>query len=348
MLSLSTSWNIRRSPTAHDAFREVRRLGLSVVELSHVCRGDLECIFELVRRGEIVVSSIHSPCGVHPASAAPRCFSEDNLASTDEAARRSAVDAVKRSIEAGVAVGARAVVVHLGFVAVDGHAVQRQFVELHSWFGVDPQGYRDMLARALDERRKKARPNLDAAMRSLCEILPVLDGTGMRLAIENRDYYHQIPNQEEMRAILSEFRDAPIGYWHDVGHEEIPKRVGWLQSSWLPEFAPWVVGCHLHDVIGFRDHLVPGRGEIDFVEVLRKLPSNALKVIEVNSDIPGEDILGAYQALSRLVAGSSSSPSQDVEGHVKDSVAACSGLEAQASGQHSDQARPGAKHRGPS
>lgn len=348
MLSLSTSWNIRRAPTAYDALREIRRLGLAVVELSWVCREDLECIFELVRRGEIVVSSIHSPCGVHPGNAAPGCFSEDDLASTDETLRCLAVDVVKRSIEVGVAVGARAVVVHLGFIAVDGHAVQRRLVSLRSRFGADSPGYRDMLAHALDERSRKACPHLDAAMRSLCEILPVLDGTGMKLAIENRDYYHQIPNQEEMRAILSEFRDAPIGYWHDVGHEEIPKRVGWLESSWLPEFAPWVVGCHLHDVVGFSDHLKPGRGELDFARILRELPRDALKVIEVNSDIPGEGVVEAYQTLSRLTAGLGSRPPQDVEGQVKDGVATRPHLEAQGTRQDADQVRPGRQHREPS
>jgi len=54
-------------------------------------------------------------------------------------------------------------------------------------------------------------------------------------------------------------------------------------QEWLIRFAPRIVGTHLHDITGIRDHMVPGSGQIDWDLVVRYLPAKALRTCEFQS-----------------------------------------------------------------
>jgi sugar phosphate isomerase/epimerase len=58
-----------------------------------------------------------------------------------------------------------------------------------------------------------------------------------------------------------------------------------------------LIGMHLHDAIGRRDHLPPGQGEINFQTLLPYLNPGVLKVMELR---PGTPIKDAAQGLTYL------------------------------------------------
>ena len=53
--------------------------------------------------------------------------------------------------------------------------------------------------------------------------------------------------------------DEVVGYWHDVGHAQTLEHLSLCShEEWLRRFAGQMVGVHLHDVVGVRDHLAAG------------------------------------------------------------------------------------------
>jgi hypothetical protein len=57
---------------------------------------------------------------------------------------------------------------------------------------------------------------------------------------------------------------------------------------------PWLIGCHLHDVIWpERDHRVPFQGSVDFDRLLPLVPKDKPIVWELSHRRKKEDILMA-------------------------------------------------------
>ncbi len=91
---------------------------------------------------------------------------------------------------------------------------------------------------------------------------------GVFLGIENRFHFHEIPDFEEIGLILKTFQGAYIRYWHDVGHARVQENLGIIgHNDLLEAYSEKIIGIHLHDVRGLKDHLAPGQGEIDYEEI---------------------------------------------------------------------------------
>ena len=101
--------------------------------------------------------------------------------------------------------------------------------------------------------------------------------------------------------ILREFDGGAVRYWHDVGHALNHQRLGiGSQEAWLEAYGTRLAGTHLHDIRGGEDHLAPGTGEADFAAILRHLPADAIKIMEVRSSVPREELLAARDMLRGL------------------------------------------------
>ena len=75
---------------------------------------------------------------------------------------------------------------------------------------------------------------------------------------ENRYYFQEIPDFDEIGIILNEFDGGRIRCWHDVGHAAVQENLGiCTQKDLLEAYSDKIIGMHLHDVENLHDHLSP-------------------------------------------------------------------------------------------
>lgn len=295
--ALSTAWHIARVTEARELLGLPARLGFGGVELSSVGMDLAAEVREVVGDGFPPVVSLHAPCPV-PYPGAARL---DDLAALDERRRRAAVDFVKATVDLAAAVGARAIVLHLG--TVEGILPQPAIVramEAEAESGGDGE-WRVLLAQGLAERQARAGRHLDRCMVSLEALAAHADGSGVRLGAETRYEYNDLPNFEEFAEILREFKDRGVGYWHDVGHAHAQQVLGLATSAqYLERYADYLIGFHLHDARGTRDHLPPGEGEVDFAALRSHIRPEHLRVFEVFSVRPEERLSRSLRYLEEV------------------------------------------------
>ncbi len=141
-------------------------------------------------------------------------------------------------------------------------------------------------------------PYLESVRKSLRELLEYARPLGVRLGIENRYHYSDIPTQDEMEGILAMAGPDQLGFIYDVGHAQTQDRLGFYpHEQWLKRYASRMIGTHIHDVIGIHDHRAPGLGEVDFQMVAGYLPKDAFRTIEVLSFNTPEQIKAGMQIL---------------------------------------------------
>jgi sugar phosphate isomerase/epimerase len=153
-----------------------------------------------------------------------------------------------------------------------GEAVERTREELTRW------------------RAERAGPALDAARRSLRELVEHADGR-VALGLESRLHYNEIPHPREAIDLLAGYTNEVAGYWHDVGHCEVQARLGMIdRAAWFPALTARTIAAHLHDVEGLLDHRAPGNGDVDWGYIAAGLPPTALRVFEINQFEPDETV----------------------------------------------------------
>jgi sugar phosphate isomerase/epimerase len=148
-------------------------------------------------------------------------------------------------------------------------------------------------------RQAAAPPALDAARRSLAELAAYAAPRGIRLGVESRLHYHEIPAWAELGLLLGETDPAVVGFWYDCGHVQVLHNLGLHHhQDWLHAYASRIVGVHFHDVLGLRDHLLPGQGELDFAGMARWLPPAAARTCELDWYFTPHEILSGAQHLA--------------------------------------------------
>ncbi len=276
---LSTMWSIGRFERLADFFTAARELGFRAFELNH--RIDTAMLAGLDLR-QFPVASIHEPC---PADIPTATLKARNwlVSSPSEDARRQGVRAVQRSIDLAHALGAGLVVVHPGKVDIDTRAEEELWRLIENGQSASAR-CAELRARLTADRAAQAGANLDAACRSLIEIAEYAGRAGVRLGLENRNHYPEIPLPDEMDMLLEQLDEECVGFWYDVGHAEALDRLGFCQHrDWLERFAHRMLGVHLHDMRGMQDHWAAGLGEVDWGMVSAHLPADALRTCEFES-----------------------------------------------------------------
>ncbi len=123
------------------------------------------------------------------------------------------------------------------------------------------------------------------------ELLEYAGRLKVRLGIENRFHYLDIPTHTEMDEILDLADLDQLGFLYDIGHAQVQDRLGFSpHQAWLVRFAGSMIGVHMHDVAGIRDHLAPGLGEVDFRKIAKYIPKKAFRTLEVLSANTPEQI----------------------------------------------------------
>ncbi|MGE3986132.1 MAG: sugar phosphate isomerase/epimerase family protein, partial [Dehalococcoidia bacterium] len=239
-ISFSTMWAQQdRFEADMASFRRiVASYGFGGIEVSHSTDDAGLAVLmhghESGRDGELALTSLHAPTPRRKL-ADGRLNGDANLASPDEAERALAVQETKRTFDYAARANLPKVVVHLGGVGNSMTPLERSLKRLvEAGDGATPEAaqLREDLARW---RRERAGPALDAAKRSLRELVDHAAPLGIALGLESRLHYHEIPHPDEALELLLGYDEDEAGYWHDVGHCEVQARIGMIDlGSWFP------------------------------------------------------------------------------------------------------------------
>ena len=291
--SLSSMWGIKKFAAFGDFLLAAPRLGFTGIELNHQVSPGMLAGVDL---NGCRVTSIHEPC---PAVIAEEELKKQDLliSSPDEEHRREGVNSIKRSIDLAGELGSGTVVVHCGQLQGDWTSEQ-EIRSLYESGQARSQKYQELKSRFVDLRLSLVGPYLEAVKKSLVELIEYAGRFKVRLGIENRYHYFDIPTPDELGGILELAGPDRIGFVYDVGHAQTQDRLGFVpHETWLERFAGRMLGTHIHDVIGIQDHHAPGLGEVDFRWVAGYLPKEAFRTIEIMRFNSPEQIKSGLQIL---------------------------------------------------
>jgi sugar phosphate isomerase/epimerase len=290
-IGLSTSWNGPGANPDH-LLDQARSLGFRRIEAyAHFSPDGLASLAQRAAERGMEVGSLHGPCP------APVPGIGDWLASTSESERSRAVDAHKRTIDAAVSVGARAIVVHLGNTGVATR--QPSIFSAIAQYGRMSAEHVRLRDEAWQERAASARPHVEAALQSARALGEHAAGTDVRVGFEIRDGYHEIPYLDEIADVLLACDGLPVGYWHDAGHGAKQEYLGFAaHEDYLRRYSDRLVGMHIHDTRAGRDHQAPGAGDTDFGMLARYLTDPAtMRTLELHRVVTAAEISRALDIL---------------------------------------------------
>jgi sugar phosphate isomerase/epimerase len=272
-VALSTMWGIKKFDTLDEFFRQGVVLGFTQFELNHAVDSKM-----LSGMNGYRITSVHEPC---PADISMSELKNRNwlISAPDEQKRRKGVEAVERSIDLAQKLGATTVIVHPGKVDID-TALDDQLRSLYRQGKASTDEYKRLKDKFVAMRAAQAPINMSAVRHSMIELAEYAHERSIKLGLENRYHYHEIPLPDELGTLLNlGFKN--VGFWYDVGHAETLDQMGFhTHEEWLKRFAPSIIGTHLHDVTGIDDHQFAGSGQIDWDMVARYLPADALRTCE--------------------------------------------------------------------
>lgn len=274
-LLLSTMWMQHRFDRLSEFAATARGLGFAGIEVSHLVTPAMIGDAHVAALG---IGAVHFPAPAQPSPFGQPA--EALLSSPDENARRWAVQQGYASIDFAGQAGAAAICLHLGEAPAPAHL---EWALRQRYLGGQRQSevYAAALAAVEEERRALSPLALAAAQRSLDELAGYARPRGIRLGIESRVHHGQIPTWSELGQLLAGSDPQVVGFWYDCGHVQVLHNLGFHQhEQWLAAYGQRIVGVHLHDVVGLRDHLLPGQGEIDFAWLAASLPAAAVRTCE--------------------------------------------------------------------
>ncbi len=296
-IGLSTAWN---GPHRDAASLLNEHRGLGFRRLEAYCHFTPQQLRDLQRRAHdwgMEVASLHSPCPVPVDGGGGRDRWGDWLASTSASERTYAVDAIRRTIDAAAEIGAQAIVIHLGSTGVVSR--QREVFATIEQYGRDSAEHRQLVQRAWLEREAAKGPPLEAALQSIRALGKHAQGSGVRLGVEARDSYHEIPSLDELADVFAACVGLPVGYWHDAGHGAKLEHAGFVEhEAYLRRYADHLVGMHVHDTRGGRDHQAPGQGDTDFAMLARYLRPETIRTLELHASCTPAQITQALDLLA--------------------------------------------------
>jgi sugar phosphate isomerase/epimerase len=295
MLSCSTCWNSGRHQDGELMLEEILELGFDRVELGHGIRLSLmEGIQRMYQKGRVQFSSLHNfcPLPIEITRASPDCY---KFSSPEERERERAVKHTFQTIDFAERFGAPYVVLHLGRTPLDDYTdklLRLAEVGLHN-----SRGFVKEKLECIRKREDKAKPFLQRAKDCLARVAEYAATKNIRLGVESRHSFEEIPNEREMLEVLDEFNVPAVGYWHDFGHVQVKHNLGYLDHfEWLQKVAPRLIGCHLHDTQWpGRDHMAPFTGEVEYDKLLPLLPKDTLFVFEMSPRRTREEIIEARE-----------------------------------------------------
>jgi sugar phosphate isomerase/epimerase len=282
MISFSTCWNSGRHTAGDEMLREIKDLGFDHVELGHGIRISLmPGIQEMFDAGEVRFTSLHNfcPLPVEVMGASPDCY---QFSAPYPKERERAIKQTCQTIDFAVRLGAPFVVLHLGEVPIG--RVTDSLIALAKNGKFLSREYVRKKIRAVQKREAAAAPYLERVKDALRPIAEYAAAKNIRLGIEGRRGYEEIPTERELPALLEELNSPVLGYWHDLGHIQIKENLAFVDhAEWLRTIGPRTFGCHVQDCIWpAQDHQPPFAGDVDLEKLVPLLPPACLFVWEMS------------------------------------------------------------------
>lgn len=288
--------------------QEMAALGFEYVELSHGIRITLvPGILRAVQEGVVKISSTHNFCPLPTGAmrAAPNLYEPS---APDPREREQWLRHTLRSLDFAAEVKADVLVCHLGrvrFLWFDPARKLARYRQAHPDAGRAPADarYGAVLQAARLRLERKLPPFWERAKANVRLALDHAARRGVKLGIENRDGFDELPRDADFGAFLAAFApDAPVGYWHDTGHAEIKARMGLLDPcEHLATLASRTLGFHLHDVgPDERDHQSLGAGGIDFVMIRRFWRPEHVLTLELGPRVSAADVAASRRRVEGL------------------------------------------------
>lgn len=295
MIVFSTCWNSSRHSNGDEMIEEILALGFDSVELSHGLKLSLlPGVLKLVNEGRVRVAGVHNffPAPIDVSVDAPDCV---EFTSFRKEERDRALKLSLKSIEEAARIGATYVVLHLGSVVTLNRRKGTSILEKMAVSGRLPSDeYRDFKNDFVKKRRAYGALYLDRARLALHELATKAAELGIKLGIEARSHYEQVPDEEEMQVLMQEFAENDfVGYWHDFGHIQRKHNLLLLNHEQvLSNMSPSIIGAHVNDVRWpMADHRSPFYGgDVDFACLMPLLPKDIPLVWELSGSRDAEEI----------------------------------------------------------
>lgn len=294
---------------------EALALGFDALELSFHTTSD-ELVGYRARLDQMPVDSVHAYCPVPVGapSGHPELF---QLCAPEEDARALARSLLKQSLETASEMGAHVVVMHAGYVSLDGlftnlsSDVGRHFLKNEKGLP-DPtrKAYQKYLARAHKRRTARGLKMLDVFRHEMDLVLPLFEKAHVTLALENLPSLEGFPNASEAESLMQTFASSPLRLWFDTGHARVRAMHQWSASekTIATRLAPFICGMHLNDVKDFHDdHREPGWGHVNFEELSPLANQSLLRVFESHQPVTFEELKASLARMRALWAPPTSS-----------------------------------------
>jgi sugar phosphate isomerase/epimerase len=297
MLAFSSCWNNSRHSDGETMIEEIVNLGFQNIELSHgMTIAKLPGIRKAYERGLFTCSGVHNyfPAPVEVIIDAPDAY---EFTSHREFDRKRALEMTYRTLDIAAEFNARYLVLHMGSVPLKSRKWTRPLTaaiasgEVH-----DPAFIKSKIA--FVKKREKIGPlYYHRAIEALTSIAEYAADIGVKLAVESRSRFEDMPTEREMLTLQEHFADDPlVGYWHDFGHVQLKHNLGLLDhGEWLERISPHLIGGHVHDVQWpARDHRVPFSGTLDYADLLRHFPAGCPLIWELSPTREAAQIREAF------------------------------------------------------
>lgn len=291
MLALSTSCKSREIDDGEILLQAMEDFDIHGVELEYRIN---ETMFRQMRiplkRSELKVVSIHNffpiPLEMPFSKGSGDLFL---LSHPDKEERQLAVKWTTKSIEHANDLEAQVVILHGGYVDMNPETTTlRQYLETNQIHSKEAQIF---IKKKLAEFKQLKRKHVDTLLWSLDRLIRVAEKQNVLLGLENRYHYHELPAPDDFEIFFSEFKGGPIGYWHDTGHAHANEVLTiFRHEDLLKTYSDSLIGMHLHDALGLKDHIAPGIGEIDFEKIKSYIQEDTLLVIELKLGTPDSEI----------------------------------------------------------
>ncbi len=161
--------------------------------------------------------------------------------------------------------------------------------------------YKELCHVAMSLRGQSNIRQTQLIIESLEDICNVMErkNIDVKLGLENRVNYHEMPNAEEYDMIFNGLPDAPVYMWHDIGHGEILNKLGLFDGiDVLSKYKNKLLGVHIHDVNNrFVDHLAPYMVSNVLDYYLETIKSAPIKVLELSKDNTPDMIIKGVKVL---------------------------------------------------
>ena len=286
--AISTSWRAGIICNAEELVETMIETGMKSLELEFRISSES---FEKIRKNYstwgLKIVSLHAVC---PSPSDRIRGSERYLISDEnEKNRTRGVDHVRQTLLNAADIQAQAIILHCGRIPSDEpiDIMKKHFDEGK----INSSAAKKDIEKISSRRTALKKKSFQSLLKSLDEINKEAEKLNIKVGLENRYYFFEFPDMEELKFIFNRFEGSKLAYWHDTGHAQVNENLfGVSQESLLKTFNDQLIGVHLHDVLnGHHDHYAPGCGMVDFGIVMRYLKTETIRVMELNQRVNLEE-----------------------------------------------------------